>query len=529
MPATPHVHNNESMNEQRGMYSDDSNKSGDDQHKIQTDMRVIVIGAGMTGLMSARHLLLKGYRVTILEANDYVGGRVFSKDGDLDLGAETVHGSGTALTDLIEELRGLGYWKEYQDNDHFSDGCLDSAKRKKSPSWAEEIFITSAADGGPNSEATNEGKFGMYYFNGSLISYNDSAVQPLTDALDHIFHDTIDPAAFSVHKSVGSALSTYGLSPELLKLANASYGNTGAGPIEDMSLSMIAHWEKHWEIMEEEGDYRPRMGMHAIVSALLEQLRQDINFELILNAKVTRVDQDDSKNAIVQYISIAGQCEELQAPAIIVTIPPNLYQQIQMQLSPSKQEALSFIGFERIIKVVLRFQKRLWPPLVQNLVCAEEPVPEIWFRPWGDDVAAVGYLTSTAADDLVKATSPDDISDTKTKAKEIFLKQLVKMFQGDWDTWYGAVTEVEFHDWRDHPHIGGGYMYPKVGLTPGHVRELAKSQGRIFFGGEATNTNASATIQAAMETGIRAAKEVCSSLQYQDTHEKSKHQLSKMV
>merc|ERR1712137_338945 len=41
-----------------------------------------------------------------------------------------------------------------------------------------------------------------------------------------------------------------------------------------------------------------------------------------------------------------------------------------------------------------------------------------------------------------------------------------------------------------------------------HLRAMATPEGRIHFCGEATNTNACGTIQAAMETGVRAAKEV---------------------
>lgn len=52
-------------------------------------IHVGILGGGMTGLSAAKHLAEKGYRVTLLEANDYVGGlaKDVSRDGfTADLG-----------------------------------------------------------------------------------------------------------------------------------------------------------------------------------------------------------------------------------------------------------------------------------------------------------------------------------------------------------------------------------------------------------------------------------------------------------
>ena len=54
--------------------------NGDDLDRKQ-EMSVIVVGAGVSGLVAATKLLKVGFSVTMLEAGDYIDGRV--KTGSL--------------------------------------------------------------------------------------------------------------------------------------------------------------------------------------------------------------------------------------------------------------------------------------------------------------------------------------------------------------------------------------------------------------------------------------------------------------
>src|SRR5207302_575659 len=57
--------------------------------------RVIVVGAGMAGLVAARLLRDSGFDVTVLEARDRLGGRVWTDariGAPVDLGGSWVHG-----------------------------------------------------------------------------------------------------------------------------------------------------------------------------------------------------------------------------------------------------------------------------------------------------------------------------------------------------------------------------------------------------------------------------------------------------
>jgi phytoene dehydrogenase-like protein len=59
--------------------------------------RVIVIGAGISGLAAACKLAGSGLSVTVLEARDRIGGRIFTRPNPasasaIELGAEFIHG-----------------------------------------------------------------------------------------------------------------------------------------------------------------------------------------------------------------------------------------------------------------------------------------------------------------------------------------------------------------------------------------------------------------------------------------------------
>src|SRR3989449_11225103 len=68
----------------------------------------IVIGAGAGGLAAARSLAGRSVRVLVLEAQDRVGGRVWSRPAarnatPAELGAEFIHGRGEFTTQLLRE------------------------------------------------------------------------------------------------------------------------------------------------------------------------------------------------------------------------------------------------------------------------------------------------------------------------------------------------------------------------------------------------------------------------------------------
>ena len=75
---------------------------------VSTNRDIIVVGGGIAGLVAARRLLIDGYRVTLCEVSDHLGGAIVrhSVGGiDLDAGAESFSTRGGVVTALAGELR----------------------------------------------------------------------------------------------------------------------------------------------------------------------------------------------------------------------------------------------------------------------------------------------------------------------------------------------------------------------------------------------------------------------------------------
>src|SRR6516164_9523554 len=75
---------------------------------MHSEIPVIVIGAGVAGLAAAIDLGRSGMPVTVVEARDRIGGRVYTQhvsgcDAPIELGAEFIHGKPPEVWELLEK------------------------------------------------------------------------------------------------------------------------------------------------------------------------------------------------------------------------------------------------------------------------------------------------------------------------------------------------------------------------------------------------------------------------------------------
>ena len=174
---------------------------------------------------------------------------------------------------------------------------------------------------------------------------------------------------------------------------------------------------------------------------------------------------------------------------------------------------------------------------------------QIWFRRDHSSVLATGFVMAECAQSLrqwiasevAECKNEDDMEIQTSVAANIFLEELKLLFGCDLQqAFFGGVCEnttsqnkdnydsCAFFDWKEHaPFIQGAYSSPTINtgwyITPtknntnGEIRtmrhDLAEPVGGcIFFAGEHTSTKNNSCVQSALETGIRASKEVLTTL-----------------
>jgi monoamine oxidase len=103
-------------------------------------MRAIVVGAGLAGLSAAHHLRAAGHEVTVLEARDRIGGRVWSRElpngAVVEMGAEFILPGNTYVRELADRF-GLELWekgmrygrREPRGTGELAPGALEEAVR----------------------------------------------------------------------------------------------------------------------------------------------------------------------------------------------------------------------------------------------------------------------------------------------------------------------------------------------------------------------------------------------------------------
>lgn len=140
----------------------------------KTDAKnIAIIGAGMAGLSAAHHLSRKGLSVTVLEARDRIGGRVWTDTQlgmPLDLGASWIHG--TRRNPLTKLANSLNLQRIKTDDSYIirGNGGHRIANRK-APDWLEDVVSVQHEAGAELSAINLEAYSADHDYGGSDVKF----------------------------------------------------------------------------------------------------------------------------------------------------------------------------------------------------------------------------------------------------------------------------------------------------------------------------------------------------------------------
>ena len=422
--------------------------------------RVLVVGAGMAGLVAARLLHDSGFKVTVLEARDRIGGRVWTDDrlgAPLDLGGSWVHGvEGNPLTLWCEKLG------------------IDLIENQ-----GERLLIDPRATAPTRERQRRRAYLGRAAFHTALgwASWKSKAMTA-----------SWGPRSISVKQAVEGLVSAPWL-PEVDRLVVATLieGSEGVNGSTWDALSA----EEWFPTEGLDRNAQPRGGFQPLIDDACEGL------DIRLNEAVTKVAWS---GAGVTAILQGG--ERIEADRAIVTVPIGLLRAglpaIDPPPPPEQQTAIGRLGYGAGVlgKIYLRFPKRFWPATPKWFGrLPDSPRKRGTFNTFVSHEEETGLPILLSFANGHMATHLDrEASDEEVK--NVALESLRKMFGGN------AVPEPEafvFPRWLSDPWSRGGYTYPGIGSPPEdrhiHARPLAD---RVFFAGESTEPGEYGTVHAAL-------------------------------
>ena len=410
---------------------------------------VIIVGGGIAGLTAAVELLSLGWRVTILEAKDRLGGRVHTiRNGNtpVELGAEFVHGDDPALRDLIEQAE-LVTDDVKDQNRVFRDGRL-----RPIPLWDRVSEIMHGIDThGPDEPFAS-------FVQHALRSAEDREL-----ALGFVQgFDAADPSRVSAHALLRSEISS------------EKSGGSEQGRI--------------------------RRGYGALVQWLVARIRE-YGGEI---CTATTAHEIQWKSHHVEVVADQqGRRVRFTSDAALITLPLGVLKTGAFKFRPSlprKNEAIANLLFGNVRRVTLVFDEPWWPENDFGFVHSfSDALPTWWSDPRGS--VLTGWAGGPKADALVNRSEHG--------LKMLAIEILGKIFNERTGTLNDRFLSLHTHDWALDPHVRGAYTYlPVLGLDlPKLLAEPVDDT--LFFAGEATAMDAQmGTVFGAVESARRAVNEM---------------------
>ena len=191
---------------------------------------------------------------------------------------------------------------------------------------------------------------------------------------------------------------------------------------------------------------------------------------------------------------------EFRAEKCVITVPVGVLKAGDIRFTPgleAKRGALDKIEVGHVVKTIFRFRERFWDDF--NFAHSSDRfVPTIWTAAPVRAPILTAWSGGHAADRLMADASPTD------RALEAIATALGKT-RRQLDRLLDATY---MHNWQADPFSRGAYSYAAVGGQRAHATLGKPLSNTLFFAGEATSGDQTATVAGAIESGKRAAKEV---------------------
>ena len=417
---------------------------------------VIVVGSGISGLAAASRLQSQGAKVTILEAKNRIGGRIYTDHAlgaPFEVGAGWIHGP--SRENPIKQLANNIKAETFITDD--SNYVLFDSKGEKISDQNFQRIDSQWAD---------------------ILSHIDSELElGDTRSLAEVIEEEFPKA----------------LEDPLLKWAFSAYTEFDkGGPIE--KISAYYHDED-----------RLFSGADVILpygyDEILEPLSKNLDIRLEQRAERIAYGGDG--------VIVSTNENDFAADYVICSVPLGVLKQKKIKFKPplprKYQRKIERLGFGSVTKIALKFDKAFWNTDVQYFGIATEPKGRwnLWlnYRTFSEHNILLGLSVGAYA----------TIAD-KMSASEI-TKDALSVLQSVWGKDVTKPSNVVYTNWSQDEEAFGAYSYPDKSNVPTDFDGLSEGISgdyykTLFLCGEHTTFDFAGTLHGAYMTGIWAAEAI---------------------
>lgn len=424
---------------------------------------VVVVGAGVSGLMAARELHGRGIDVLVLEASDRLGGRTMSETTALgstvDLGGQWIGHGHHRLSSLVDEF-GL---TRYQMHTGPMPGLVDRSRRLSaaSPAVLTAVLALTGVE--------------VLSRTGVPLRWNDKTVDSwLRRVPGRAARRLLEVIAAVSWTADLDRHSVYAMARMIRQQGGVLTMLSTKGGAQD---SLIVE------------------GMRGLADGFAAKLGSRIR----LGHKVVKIIRDESG------VTIQSTAGEVRAAKVIVTVPAPMARSITYQppLPPERARLADDTYMGSVYKAIAVYNHPFWRQgKGGELIVLDGPGSGVFdTSPPGGPGHLCVLIGGPAARQL------DDLS--AGERRRAVLEPLIGHIGPE------VLDPVSWHEksWHTDEYVGGGYTaLPVAGTLDGLLPLPSAPIGDIHWAGTETASDHAGYIEGAIESGLRVAQEVAQAL-----------------
>jgi monoamine oxidase len=440
--------------------------------------KVVVVGAGIAGLVAAYELLQAGHDVHVFEARIRPGGRIYTLREPFSDGLHAEAGAidiGDGYSLLMRYLR------------DFDLLLTEEQSLPKQIFYVNRQRYVVAAGQEPDwpypltPEEKQLGQAGLWK------KYVSAMVQEIGEPTH-----TGWPAANALHydrTTLNDMLLRRGVSNAALPLFHMTLNGDDFDHVSALQTLSIEAFEKRntrWRGIAGGNDRLPK--------ALAAKLGHRVQY----GAAMTKVEQTGRKCRIA--FQQAGAQHQIESDHVILAIPFSVLRNVEMDgpLSAPKRKAIAALRYESITGVFLQSKRRFWSEQgVAGSAFTDLPIAAIQEIAGGQNTSG-GILQCMTERDMARKVQSME-NEERIRWTLGYFDKVHPGFAANFKSGSSIV-------WDEEPWSLGAWAY----YAPGEMKELfphvARAEGRIHFAGE--HTASDMTLECAAQSGLRAAAEI---------------------